>query len=513
MNMKKTLAGLMAGVVAISAMATVAVSAKAQEAKTKTWTTSWTEKEKTSDKTAEVMFKLVAVEEGDVIGKTYTANADITAADTTTTEDDEEQDPIFEDGDTLEKEDYDGLTADGKAKVTVEDVLATDEDATPAWEEGSKLKVIGYGTGAVEIKKLIKIVNRGNVQAGSAEIIDRPEMYMEINSTNKDEIDFITDVPTNLEGADLEVWVEVETKNTIKSAAFKNSTIDGNKVAASSNAAPKSEDKIIDKGIIINKNTDRSNVEVVGDIAYVEDLDREIRYQAMLAVPDKDSAKSKNIVNNLKVSEATEEMMDYMLDAKGAEITFTFLKKDYKVDEDYTTFDQWYSRYDWNSDSVKSAISLRVNDSNVLSVSMKDFDKENFAATFSWDEVMSKFQGGSYTGLVRDLGFKVDNSKLPTDKDGKTIDLEIASITVKVPEMKETEDDTMVEDIVKDFAAGESATVVEDTLPAASDAPAATDAPATTDAANNPETGNSAAALLAIPAALAAAAIVAKKRG
>ena len=42
MNMKKTLAGLMAGVVAISAMATVAVSAKAQEAKTKTWTTSWT---------------------------------------------------------------------------------------------------------------------------------------------------------------------------------------------------------------------------------------------------------------------------------------------------------------------------------------------------------------------------------------------------------------------------------------------------------------------------------------
>ena len=39
MNMKKTLAGLMAGVVAISAMATVAVSAKAQKADSVTWST------------------------------------------------------------------------------------------------------------------------------------------------------------------------------------------------------------------------------------------------------------------------------------------------------------------------------------------------------------------------------------------------------------------------------------------------------------------------------------------
>ena len=39
MNMKKTLAGLMAGVVAISAMATVAVSAKEQKADSKTWST------------------------------------------------------------------------------------------------------------------------------------------------------------------------------------------------------------------------------------------------------------------------------------------------------------------------------------------------------------------------------------------------------------------------------------------------------------------------------------------
>ncbi len=69
----------------------------------------------------------------------------------------------------------------------------------------------------------------------------------------------------------------------------------------------------------------------------------------------------------------------------------------------------------------------------------------------------------------------------------------------------------------EDLAAGESATVVEETLPATDNAPATTNAPvvttAATDAAANPETGNSALALLAIPAVIAAAAVVAKKRG
>ena len=57
MNMKKTLAGLMAGVVAISAMATVAVSAKAQEAKTVEWSTVTNEnvETKTLDKLCQVL--------------------------------------------------------------------------------------------------------------------------------------------------------------------------------------------------------------------------------------------------------------------------------------------------------------------------------------------------------------------------------------------------------------------------------------------------------------------------
>jgi len=67
-------------------------------------------------------------------------------------------------------------------------------------------------------------------------------------------------------------------------------------------------------------------------------------------------------------------------------------------------------------------------------------------------------------------------------------------------------------ELFEDFSAGESATVVEETLPAVTNAPAATEAPATTDAAANPETGNSAVALVAIPMAIAAVAVISKKR-
>lgn len=63
-----------------------------------------------------------------------------------------------------------------------------------------------------------------------------------------------------------------------------------------------------------------------------------------------------------------------------------------------------------------------------------------------------------------------------------------------------------------DLSAGESATVVEGTLPTSINDSAVTDAPATTDAAANPETGNSAAALMAIPMVVAAAAVISKKR-
>ena len=64
---------------------------------------------------------------------------------------------------------------------------------------------------------------------------------------------------------------------------------------------------------------------------------------------------------------------------------------------------------------------------------------------------------------------------------------------------------------VEDFSAGESATVVEGTLPV-SISPAVTEAPSQTEAASNPATGNSAVALVAIPVAIAAAAIISKKR-
>ncbi|MBQ7958876.1 MAG: hypothetical protein IJ330_04090, partial [Oscillospiraceae bacterium] len=80
MNMKKTLAGLMAGVVAISAMATVAVSAKAQESKTKTWSTSWTQKEKEGTKAAKVIVTLTPATTAATQGTPASFEADLTGS-------------------------------------------------------------------------------------------------------------------------------------------------------------------------------------------------------------------------------------------------------------------------------------------------------------------------------------------------------------------------------------------------------------------------------------------------
>ncbi len=516
MNMKKTLAGLMAGVVAISAMATVAVSAKAQESREKTWSTSWTQKEKEGTKAAKVIVTLTpattaATDDETVvtIEGTGTVSADGYEAteDATYTFDGTVWTPSLPAGITVTG------AVDGDV-VTVDFTAGTAATTGNAWEKGDILTV---GDSSVKIDSLIKIVNR---DAGSAEsITDDIDLYCAIvksGDDNTNKIRFVSDVPANLDGRVIELQFNVTDDVEINSGDFNTTNVsisgsDSSSVTSVANAAAKLEEKTVDKGIVLNKGN-AAGVDCADDwdgIAYVRNLDSAIRGQAA-------AAPSNSVTDKLKVAEPTAEMMDYLMDAKGATITFNFFEKGIKESDSTVTFEDDNNRFNWDSSSVKSAISLRVNNSNVLSVAMKDFDTEKFAATFEWDDVMAKFQGGSYTGLVNTLGFKIDNDKLPVLKDSdpeEKITLELKSITIKVPEMAETEDNTMVEDIVKDFAAGESATVVEDTLPAASDAPAATDAPATTDAAANPETGNSAAALLAIPAALAAAAIVAKKRG
>ena len=408
MNMKKTLAGLMAGVVAISAMATVAVSAKAQKADSITWSTM--AKENNGAET--------------IVYVTLAAN---------------------------------GWTANKKLTFT---------DSENA--------------GNLEVIEIIKVTARST---GNTYIIDE-DLDRLYNTDGDDdalaanELQLLTAAPDAV--SEFEIAIKVKSdKDIVKNAIVE----DGG--AATTNVKKDADDTKV--GTLLND-------EGVG-IEY-SDLDEDIE----------DHLQKGNL-------EVPQEIADFLKDAKGATLEFTFEKKEFDTDSSDVTFEDEESRYDWASGDMEAAISLRINNSKVLSVDMAEFDKDSFTAIYNWDEVMAKFQVGSTTGLIDRMQLKINNDKLPK-KDDKPIELRLASITAKIPEMAETEDDTMVED----FAAGESATVVEDTLPAATDAPAAdapaaTDAPATTDAAANPETGNSAAALLAIPAALAAAAIVAKKRG
>ena len=431
MNMKKTLAGLMAGVVAISAMATVAVSAKAQKADSVTWST---------------------MAEGD-------------------------------------------QSAESIVYVTLKG--ATD------WKKGNVLTFTDSSAnqGTLEVVEIVKITASST---GSNYVIDEDlDRFYNLNKDDDQGVDaknkmmLLTDAPDAVSVFEIAVKVK-SNKDIVKNKITVASTNTSAATPVATNVA-KEADKT-KKGVLLNNEgagkTDKENAEADPSTTIEwADLDTDIGAHIK------------------KDTEVPQEIADFLKDAKGATLEFTFEKKEFDASSSDKTFESSTDRYDWASGDMEAAVSLRINNSKVLSVDMAEFDKDSFTAIYNWDEVMAKFQVGSTTGLIDRMQLKINNEKLP-EKDGKVIELRLASITAKIPEMAETEDDTMVED----FAAGESATVVEDTLPAATDAPAAdapaaTDAPATTDAASNPETGNSAAALLAIPAALAAAAIVAKKRG
>ncbi len=426
MNMKKTLAGLMAGVVAISAMATVAVSAKAQKADSVTWSTM--------------------------------------AAPT--------------------------KSAESIVYVTITPALS--DGTKPAFKANDTIKLEWNGnatspTAKLEIDSITKITYRLDGST-SVDTEDLERMY-DVNAA-KDTITFLTDVSDA--SATVELAIKIKSDDVIaKNSIDPTATLATGGAAKASNVKKDADET--KKGVLLNDlgagNTDADNAAADHTIEW-SNLNTDIGTHIG------------------KVTEVPEEIADFLKDAKGATLEFTFEKKEFDTSSSDKTFESALDRYDWASGDMEAAISLRINNSKVLSVDMAEFDKDSFTAIYNWDEVMAKFQVGSTTGLINNMQLKINNEKLP-EKDGKVIELRLASITAKIPEMAETEDDTMVED----FAAGESATVVEDTLPAATDAPAATEAPATTDAAANPETGNSAAALLAIPAALAAAAIVAKKRG
>ncbi|MBR3920608.1 MAG: hypothetical protein IKJ47_01575, partial [Oscillospiraceae bacterium] len=192
MNMKKTLAGLMAGVVAISAMATVAVSAKAQEAQDVTWSTM---EEKKTNATTIVYVTLPA-------GSTAAA---------------------YTKGQKIELL---GYAADGTASATV-------------------------GTG-IEIKEVTKITLR---KSGNTSVIDEDvAVYYNLNgddATNvptKNVLQLITDCPDA--EADVELAIKVE---VLGGANVKKNSITGKLDAAAVSCTNVKKDASNGKeGILLN---------------------------------------------------------------------------------------------------------------------------------------------------------------------------------------------------------------------------------------------------------------------
>ena len=409
MNAKKTLATLMVGVVAVSAMATVSVSAKAQKADEITWST---------------------------IGKEYISAETIV---------------------------YINIPADSWNQYDILELRDT------------------VNSGNIEVIELTKITARSSGNVYTIEE-DLERFYLadgkdaDGNVLSANEIQLITEAPDN--SSDFEIAIKIRSNKAIA----KNSiTVDG---FSASNVVKEASSREV--GVLLNMDMPDEAGDERKNTIVIRDLDWEID-------------KHVNPANDpLKSFEPLEEIAERLKDVKGATITLGFSKENADDSVSDSKSGGWSSRYNWNETAMKSAISLRINSSNEFLVDMMEFDEVNFTAVYSWDEVVAKLQAGS----TDTIGIKINNAKLPAkmNKANEVIELRLDSITIIIPEISETEDNT-------DFSAGESATVVEDTLSAT------TDAPVTTDAAVNPETGNSAAALLAIPAALVAAAVVAKKRG
>ena len=175
------------------------------------------------------------------------------------------------------------------------------------------------------------------------------------------------------------------------------------------------------------------------------------------------------------------DIVDFIGNKKGATLTFSF--KEIDGVEDGTGF-KWN---DFGSAVAKFGVALNAGSTYRLQ-SAKAIDASALTATFDWDSLVS----GS--GLaINAIGLA--NISVGTTE-GK---LEITSVKVDVPAK-----------VYTDIAAGED--VKDSASEIVTTAPVVTEA-TTTAAATNPKTGNAPIALAVIPVAIAAAAIIAKKRG
>lgn len=174
---------------------------------------------------------------------------------------------------------------------------------------------------------------------------------------------------------------------------------------------------------------------------------------------------------------------------KGAEVTFKFKAPAASNDENDNPTNIVVPGIDLSSVTSGKDFGIMVNDSNRL---VQTGVLKDYAITFKWDDIVNQ------TGLYINSAGLIRNIKVKAAKD-----LVLESINVKVPGLTY---DTL--------SAGESVadTTAAITSATAADTTAATEA-TTTAAASNPKTGNAPVALAVIPVAIAAAAIIAKKRG
>lgn len=207
---------------------------------------------------------------------------------------------------------------------------------------------------------------------------------------------------------------------------------------------------------------------------------------------------------------------DAIADNEG--VTLTFTAKDSFDDAVYKSWAKgWYDyAYDYRNNMTSDSLK---EDYEVWGESMftgaiilnrdfsKQFSQSNLVdwgtntITFDWDELTE--------GRFYDASIVLHSLELLS-----TQNVEWVSCTVTVPEQAAD-----VEDVAPSQGADDDSTVIDDTpvetepAEVITEAPVVTEAPAPVAPVTNPTTGNAPVALAVIPVALAAAAIVAKKRG
>lgn len=177
-------------------------------------------------------------------------------------------------------------------------------------------------------------------------------------------------------------------------------------------------------------------------------------------------------------------IIDQLAGTQGSTITFSFKPGDDSEEGNLIGYDQWFS------DSTTDSFQISLNNRKVFTAAQTLAKKGNdyVDVTFNWDDLIKE---NSYVGLPGIL----HSIELMSAKD-----VTVTKVAYTVPD-KAFEDPSKGEGVTETTAAITDAPVASETV-------ADTTAPAT-----NPATGNAPIALAVLPIAIVAAIVIAKKRG